>query len=402
MTEPTEFSRLFRKYVDETANAEETQSFLSMADQAAWKEELELLVDGEMLTENLPYGLDRKEKQAILGHIFTLSSTKIREINPKREHRLWPRIAAAASVILLLAAGGYFILHKGDAVHYAGKIKNDVKSGSNGAILTLANGQKIILEQTKEGRIDLQDGTDLHKTGDSLLVYKSGETAANAGVYYNTLETPKGRQYSVVLPDGSRVWLNAASSLKYPTAFSGKERQVELTGEGYFEIAQDKIRPFKVKTPGQTVEVLGTHFNIKAYADEQSTWTTLLQGAVKVENSQHEAVRLKPGQQMVSGQKGEWRAIEKIDTAAVLDWKNGEFIFSGESLESVMHKVSRWYDVRVEYKDTALKKELFYGSVSRWANASEVMDMLALTGTIKFSIVPDDGPGNKKRIIVMK
>jgi len=401
MTEQTEFSRLFRKYVDETANAEERQAFLSMADQPARKEELELLVDREMLAEKLPYDLDRKEKQAILDHIFTLSSAKILEINPKRERRLWLRVAAAAAVMLFLAAGGYFILHKGETAHYAGKIKTDVKSGSNGAILTLANGQKVILDQTKEGLID-QEGTDLRKTGDSLLVYKTGGTAANARVYYNTLETPKGKQYSVVLPDGSKVWLNAASSLRYPTAFSGKERLVELTGEAYFEIAQNKTSPFKVKTPDQTVEVLGTHFNIKAYADEQSTWTTLLEGSVKVENGQHDVVRLKPGQQMVNGQKGEWRTMEKIDTAAVLDWKNGEFIFSGESLESIMRKVSRWYDVSVEYKDDAVKKELFYGSVSRWANASEVLDMLTLTGTIKFSIVQDNGPGNKKKIIVMK
>ena len=402
MAEQTEFSRLFRKYVDETANAEERRSFLAMADQPDKKEELESLVDKEMLAEELPYDLDRKEKQAILDQIFTLSSAKIRAIGPGRELHLWPRIAVAASVMFLLAVGGYFMLHKKNVAHYADKIQTDVKSGSNGAILTLANGQKIILEQTKEGRIDLQEGTDLRKTGDSLLVYKSGATVADAVVYYNTLETPKGKQYSVVLPDGSRVWLNAASSLKYPTAFSGKERQVELTGEAYFEIAQNKTRPFKVKTPDQTVEVLGTHFNIKAYADEQSTWTTLLQGSINVENSQHDAVRLKPGQQMVNGQKGEWRAMEKVDTAAVLDWKNGEFIFSGESLESVMRKVSRWYDVSVEYKDDAVKKELFYGSVSRWSNASEVMDMLTLTGTIKYSIVPNNGPGNKKKIIIMK
>lgn len=402
MTEQTEFSRLFRKYVDGSANAEETQSFLIMADQADWKEELELLVDREMLAEKLPHDLDPQEKQAILDHIFTLSSAKIRSISPKREHRLWPRIAAAVSVMICLAVGGYFILRKPGPAHYAGKIETDVKSGSNGAILTLANGQKLILEQTKEGSIDLQEGTDLRKSGDSLLVYKSGATAANATVYYNTLETPKGKQYSVVLPDGSKVWLNAASSLKYPTAFSGKERLVELTGEAYFEIAQNKSMAFKVRSPGQTVEVLGTHFNIKAYADEQSTWTTLLQGSVKVENSQHDAVQLKPGQQMLNGQKGIWRAMEKIDTAAVLDWKNGEFIFSGEPLESIMHKLSRWYDVSVEYKNDALKKELFYGSVSRWSNASEVLDMLALTGTIKFSIVQDNGPGNKKRIIVMK
>ena len=392
MTDQTEFSRLFRKYVDETANAGERKSFLIMADQEDYQEELRQLVDNEMSAGKQPYSLDPQEKKAILDHIFTLSSTR----------RLWPRIAAAASVILFLAAAGYFILHKPEPAHYARVINNDVRSGSNGAILTLANGQKIVLEQTKEGRIDGQETTDLRKTGDSLLVYGSMASAANTAVYHNTLETPKGKQYSVILPDGSRVWLNAASSLRYPTAFSGKERQVELTGEAYFEVAQNKTSPFKVKTSSQTVEVLGTHFNIKAYADEQTTWTTLLQGSVKVENGQHDAVRLNPGQQLVNGQKGEWRAMEKTDTAAVLDWKNGEFIFSGESLESIMRKVSRWYDVSVEYKDNALKKELFYGSVSRWSNASEVLDMLALTGTIKFSIVQDNGPGNKKKIIVMK
>lgn len=265
MTEQTEFSRLFRKYVDGNANAEETQSFLILADQEDNQEELKELVDKEMSAKEQPYSLDKQEKQAILDHIFALSS---------KTRRLWPRIAAAASVIICLAAGGYILLHKPEPAHYAREIKTDLRSGSNGAILTLANGQKIILEQTKEGRIGGQEGTDLRKTGDSLLVYRSTETAADAAVYYNTLETPKGKQYSVVLPDGSKVWLNAASSLKYPTAFSRKEREVELRGEGYFEVAQNKTSPFKVKTPDQTVEVLGTHFNIKAYADEQTTWTT--------------------------------------------------------------------------------------------------------------------------------
>jgi hypothetical protein len=397
MTEQTEFSRLFRKYVDGNATAEETQLFLTMADQASFQEELAQLVDREMLATEQPYSLDQQEKQAILENIF--SAGMVQQITPPRTSRLWPRVVAAASVILCLSVGGYFIFHKTAAVNYAGIVKHDIKHGSNGAILTLANGKKVILEEAKVGDITRQNGTDVHKAGDSLLVYQSEETTV-AGNYYNTLETPRGKQYAVVLPDGSKVWLNAASSLKYPTAFSGKERQVELTGEAYFEVAHNKAKPFKVLTNGQAVQVLGTHFNIKAYADEPATWTTLLQGSVKVENNRHHAAILIPGQQAINGNSGEMQTLKKIDVDAVLDWKNGEFVFSGESLESIMRKVSRWYDADVEYKDEALRKEHFFGSVSKWSSASDVLDALALTGTVKFLIV--EGPKKERRIIVTK
>ena len=397
MTEQTEFSRLFRKYIDGSATLQETQLFLHMADQAARQEELAQLVDREMLAADQPYSLDRQEKQAILEHIF--SAGQVQQTMSGSASRLWPRIVAAASLILCLSIGGYFIFHQKNAVKYAGNTKYDIKHGSNGAVLTLANGRKIILEETQVGEITRQNGADLHKAGDSLLVYQSGKTTT-AGNYYNTLETPRGKQYAVVLPDGSKVWLNAASSLKYPTAFSGRDRTVELTGEAYFEVAHNKAKPFKVLTHGQTVEVLGTHFNIKAYADEPATWTTLLQGSVKVENNRHQAAILIPGQQEVNGHDGAMQMLRKIDTDAVLDWKNGEFVFTGESLESIMRKVSRWYDTEVEYKDEALKKEHFFGSVSKWSSASDVLDELALTGTVKFTIV--EGPQKERRIIVTK
>lgn len=400
MTEQTEFSRLFRKYVDGNATAEETQVFLNMADQAALQEELAQLVDREMLAADQPYSLDQQEKQAILENIF--SSGKVQQISSKNAPRLWRRIVAAASVILCLSGGAYFIFHKSKPVNYAASSKPDIKHGSNGAILTLANGTKVVLEEAKVGQITRQNGTDLHKAGDSLLVYQSTKGATNAGIYYNTLETPRGKQYSVVLPDGSKVWLNAASSLKYPTAFSGKERQVELTGEAYFEVAHNKAKPFRVLSNGQTVEVLGTHFDIKAYADEPATWTTLLQGSVKVENSQHHTAMLIPGQQAANDHNGTLHTLKKINADAVLDWKNGEFVFSGESLESIMREISRWYDVEIVYKDEALRKELFFGSVSKWSSASDVLDALALTGTVKFSIVQDEGPKKERRIIVMK
>ncbi|MES2109884.1 MAG: FecR domain-containing protein [Bacteroidota bacterium] len=397
MTEQTEFSRLFRKYIDGSATAEETQLFLSMADQASLQEELARLVDLEMLTADQPFNLDQQEKQAILENIF--SAGQVQQISPGRTRRLWPRIVAAASVILCLSVGGYFIFHKTDSPNYAGNLKADIKHGSNGAVLTLANGKKVILDETKVGDITRQNGTNLQKAGDSLLVYQSGETTV-VGNYYNTLETPRGKQYSVVLPDGTKVWLNAASSLKYPTTFSGKDRKVELAGEAYFEVAHNKAKPFKVLTNGQTVEVLGTHFNIKAYADEPATWTTLLQGSVKVEDNRNHSALLIPGQQAVSGNNGALQTLNKVDMDAVLDWKNGEFVFSGESLESIMRKVSRWYDAEVEYKDEALKKEHFFGSVSKWSSASDVLDALALTGTVKFSIV--GGPKKERRIIVAK
>lgn len=387
MTEQTEFSRLFRKYVNGNATVEETRRFLSMADQADSQDELVRLVDEEMRDPYQPPRLDQKEKQSILENIF--SAGTIPQPHQKQRRPLWPRIAVAASLVLCLSAGSYYIFHQHKVVNYAANVKHDIQHGSNGAILTLANGEKVILEETKVGEVTRQNGTDLHKAGDSLLVYQPGGQTANASIYYNTLETPRGKQYSVVLPDGSKVWLNAASSLKYPTVFSGKERKVELTGEAYFEIVHNKAKPFRVLTNSQTVDVLGTHFNIKAYADEPATWTTLLQGSVKVENSRHHAAVLIPGQQAVSGNNGALQTLKKVDVNAVLDWKNGEFVFSGESLESIMRKVARWYDAEVEYKDESLRKDQFVGSVPHRAFDADL--------SFRRGRVSQGQPGNRNR-----
>ncbi|MDH7459958.1 FecR domain-containing protein [Chitinophagaceae bacterium 26-R-25] len=400
MTQQSAFSRLFRKYIDGTASADETELFLEMVAKDESQEELATLVDMEMLSPDQPYSLDQKEKQTILENIY--SSGRIQRNATGKKRGMWPRIAVAASIIFCVSVGGYFIFHNAGSSVNNGNVKADIEHGSNGATLILADGRKVVLDDSKIGEIGPQNGTNLHKAGDSLLVYQNGEGAASATVYYNTLETSPGKQYSVVLPDGSKVWLNAASSLKYPTSFTGTERRVELTGEAYFEVAHNTAKPFRVQTDDQVVEVLGTHFDIKAYRDETATWTTLLQGAVKVENSRHQSAVLVPGQQAVNGNAAALQIVSKIDESAVLDWKNGEFVFTGQSLESILREVSRWYNVEVEYKDESLRREHFVGSVSKWSNASDVLDALALTGTVKFTIKQDDVHKNGKKIIVMK
>jgi len=299
---------------------------------------------------------------------------------------LWPRIAAAASIILALSVGGYFILHKSKTPNYAANnVKQDIKPGTNGAILTLANGQKVILEQAKAGKIISQNGADLRKAGDSLLVYQPGTAAENNAASYNTLETPKGKQYSVVLPDGSKVWLNAASSLKYPTAFTGNERKVELTGEAYFEVVHNNKQPFRVVTANQTIEDIGTYFNINAYQDEPVIKTTLLEGSIKISENGRSAI-LKPGEQaqiMVNSSKININL--NADAEEAIAWKNGRTQFNNADIKSIMRMLSRWYNIDVVYQGN-INESGFGGSVSRSKNISEVLKVLELTGELHFKI----------------
>jgi ferric-dicitrate binding protein FerR (iron transport regulator) len=206
----------------------------------------------------------------------------------------------------------------------------------------------------------------------------------------NTIQTPRGGQYQVILPDGTKVWLNAASSLAYPTAFTGADRAVKLNGEAYFEVADNKDKPFKVMAGNMEINVLGTHFNVMAYEDENAIKTTLLEGSVKVTNGKISHL-LKPGQEgRVDRQSGAFRLLE-ADANEAVAWKNGVFQFGGASIESVMREIVRWYDVDVEYQGRT--NEHFRGTISRSVNASEVFKMLELTGAVHFTI-------DKKKIIV--
>jgi len=216
------------------------------------------------------------------------------------------------------------------------------------------------------------------------LAYNDNSIATTNMVMYNTITTPRGGQYQLVLADGTKVWLNAASSLKFPTAFAGDERRVELTGEGYFEVLHNDKKPFLVDTRNGIIQVLGTHFNINAYDNEMTVNTTLLEGSIKVFN-ESAFVILKPGQQSVINKRGEIRINKGIDVDEVVAWKNGKFQF-GEamSIEMIMRQLARWYDIEVEYKT----KETGHigGSISRNVNVSKVLEMMEMTGAAKFQV----------------
>ncbi|WP_121813052.1 FecR family protein [Mucilaginibacter kameinonensis] len=294
----------------------------------------------------------------------------------------------AAAILLFVFTGTYYLLHR-NVQDAASRIsKTDVKPGRNQATLTLASGKKLILNNTLSGQLANEAGVTVSKNAKGELIYTtqaSGNANQSAG-RINTLATSKGEQYQVILPDGSHVWLNAASTLKYPVVFTGKERLVELTGEAYFEVAHNKAMPFRVKTSQQQVEVLGTHFNINAYTDEKTTATTLLEGSVKVTSaSTNQKMIIKPGQQ--SAVSGDAMNVEEVDIDEAVAWKNGYFLFNDENLASIMKKVSRWYNVEVEYKDASLQSLVFSGTVSKYQNVSQVIKTLELTNAVHFKVL---------------
>jgi transmembrane sensor len=300
---------------------------------------------------------------------------------------LWPKLVAAA---LVIGFGVYWWAGVSGSEELAAQQEKavkvqlaDIPPGGNKAILTLGDGSNITLDSAGNGLLASQGGTSVKQRGKGQLVYESGRNAESAPVF-NTVTTPRGGQFHIVLPDGTGVWLNAASSLRFPTAFTGKQRDVEITGEVYFEVAHNKQMPFVVKNGATEITVLGTHFNVMAYDDEKIMRTTLLEGAVKVKRGAREAL-LTPGQQARIGTAtGSLGVVDDVDTEKELSWKNGYFQFENESLESIMRQVSRWYDVQVRYEGNS-RGENFTGRLPRNANVSGVLKILALSG-VKFRI----------------
>ncbi|HVV03095.1 MAG TPA: FecR domain-containing protein [Puia sp.] len=315
----------------------------------------------------------------------------------------WRWYAAVASVFIVFVSGILFwsYIRRGErqpavATIKKGKISNDVQPGGNKAILTLANGSTVTLDNAQNGSLGVQDNMKIVKKANGLLAYeKEGKAMGNGQPLYNMISTPRGGQYQVVLPDGSKVWLNASSSLRFPTDFTRTERKVEIVGEGYFEIVKDASRPFKVSVltskGSQTVEVLGTSFNVMAYNEENMVQTTLVDGAVKVRNGQTENL-LEPGQQAQSAM-GEpiVHIVRDADVAAAIAWKNGYFNFNKESLQTVMRQLARWYDVDVSYIGSQNEK-VFWGGMQRDLPLSSVFKILEKSG-VQFSI-------EGKRVIV--
>lgn len=373
-----DLEKIINKYVAGTATAEEIKFLESYYD---YLKKGENVLDQSTSSEIAE--LEDENYQAI--------QAKIERSKDKRKIIPFYRYAAAAVLLICFGIGAFYFANQKAIVISKQVAVNkvlDVKPGIDKAILTLADGSKVVLDENTADKIIEKSGLVISKTKDGQLIYTvTAVNNNNKTVAYNTIETAKGNQYQVHLPDGTKVWLNASSSLRYPETFVGNQRKVELRGEGYFEVAKDRAHPFIVKTVSalngisQDVQVLGTHFNINGYMDVKMIKTTLLEGSVRVSNEKT-AKTLKPGEQ--SQLDANNISIINADTDDEIAWKNGLFRFNNSSLTIILNQLERWYDIKIDYSTVPNKR--FNGMVPRTANLSQVLKMLELTGDISFKI----------------
>ena len=329
--------------------------------------------------------------------LFKAIHDKIRSESKPVRRRVTPlrKIAIAASVIGLLLLSTFLLYNRNTSNETVNaevseqRFRNDVLPGGDKATLTLADGSTIILDDAQNGYLTQQGNTKIIKLDGKLSYDPTNKNSRE--IIYNTISTPKGGQYQLELPDGSQVWLNATSSIHFPTSFIGNERRIEITGEAYFEIARNPNMPFIVTVNNAEVRVLGTHFNVNAYDDEDNIKTTLLEGSVKFVSGTNTNM-LKPGQQSQLASNGLINVVSNVDVDEVVAWKNGMFDFENAGIETVMRQLSRWYDVEIEYKGRT--DDLFIAEMRRNIKLSDALKALELTGKVKFDI-------QGKKIIVM-
>lgn len=370
-----EFYIILRKYREGRATPEEIAF-------------LEAYYDLFEVEENVLDGIDEKAKAQLKNTIKVGLSKQIAEEERKSSSKvIWiKKWTVAAGVLLFIGFASYF-LAKQKTTDPTNKLEEqvaniDIAPGGNKAVLTLADGSSIILNDKENGLITQDAGAEIVKTKDGQIVYNTKELHQTAAV--NMISTPRGGQYQLTLADGTKVWLNASSSIKFPTVFTGAERKVEITGEAYFEVAKNKNMPFKVISAHQVIEVLGTHFNINTYEDESADKTTLLEGSVKIHKrnvqgkEENISTILKPGQQAILASDAESFKVSAADEEAAVAWKNGYFKFNRDNIQTIMRQVSRWYNVDVEYRGK-ISEDLFVGKINRSENVSEVLRILQLS-----------------------
>jgi ferric-dicitrate binding protein FerR (iron transport regulator) len=325
----------------------------------------------------------------ILSAIFSKERARVVPLSPAPRYKklFW---AAAAVLLLGISSTIYLLLSPSPLEdnevagrHVATPAKNDIAPGSMGAVLTLADGSVIVLDSAGDGNLATQGNTNILKTGGAVrYVAQAGEKSAVTA--YNTIGTPRGRKFQLVLEDGTRVWLNAESSIRFPTVFEKNKRQVEITGEAYFEVAKNATKPFTVSVRGMEVQVLGTHFNVNAYQDETAINTTLLEGSVKVVNNNNVQM-LVPGQQAHLENSGALGVRQSVNTREIVAWKDDLFSFNNTDIKTLMRQLSRWYDA-----DIVMPRDIppvtFTGNISRNSNLSAVLKILELTEEVSFTI----------------
>lgn len=371
-----------RQYIHGELNEENSRAFLSYIKSGRDRILLQELIQEALDDPIDQYLLEDPELLAVLHNSWEQLHI---QINKPKTKPLWPwkRITAVAASVVGIIFIGWWLLYGTDSFLSQQSTQGTISPGRQSATLTLANGRQIHLQEILDGQIANEMGIKVSKSTDGQLIYEVGKNAGgDAGQHI--LSTTKGETYRIKLPDGTQVWLNAASALKYPARFAlqGK-RTVELTGEAYFEVAKDAQHPFIVQAVGQQIEVLGTHFNVNSYSDESAVRTTLLEGRVEV-SSLDQKLQLLPGQQASLSTNGMLK-LQQVDTAPIIAWTNHEFMFDGDDIESVMRKIERWYNVDVIYQGKKTT-EKFGGGISRFDDVTQVLSLLEKTGAVHFRI----------------
>lgn len=360
-----ELDRL-RSLVGDPANDAVTSEWIGDAI-ATWDHVDSSLPVRESIFTNVLDQSEKIRKELLTADARTTAPAPVRTIYKRR---WW---AVAAALLLVASVGMLIVVNKAKTTQVTARQNMQIPPGKNGAILTLADGTHVVLDSLGNEWGATQNGAKL-SLHNGQLAYAADASTSEA-LTYNTMTVPKGRQFKLSLPDGTLVWLNAGSSLRYPTAFTGKERNVEMTGEAYFEVAKNATQPFKVSAPGiGEIEVLGTSFNVNSYDDEPIAKTTLLTGAIKLGSGQQQE-RLTPGQQARRYASGEIQVTDKADLEQVMAWKNGMFNFNGSDIRTVLRQISRWYDIDVVYASEP-ENTLVSGEMQRNLSLNTVMDIL--------------------------
>ncbi|MES2454496.1 MAG: FecR domain-containing protein [Bacteroidota bacterium] len=361
MEEQAFYKLLVERYVAKQLTDEELEVFVALASDGKLDEELALAMAEVLETDD-----DSTQRPGV--------------------YKLWPKIAVVAAAVAALALFIYFFnapRHPEGSVATRDLLVHDIAPGRNGAQIMLGNGKVIELSGEKKGVV----------IGDTGMMYSDGSTdpslsrsdispSGGERSVMLTAQTDRGQTYEFILPDGTHVWLNAASSISFPSQFNGKVRKIVLDGEGYFEVAKDKMHPFIVASKGQEVEVLGTHFNINSYDEEPLVKTILVEGSVKVSQGEQTKI-LKPGQQ--AEQRAGQLVVSEANTAEDLAWKDGNFIFNGKNIKSIMRLLERWYNIEVVYEGR-VTQELYYAHISRFKNISEILKSLENAQGVHFKI----------------
>ncbi|MGN7720082.1 FecR family protein [Chitinophaga sp. 22620] len=375
--DPARIKYLLERYAAKSCTREELDELFAAVGDPSAEETLHAFMEAQYQRPGTEETLPEVDYEQVYRNIL--------QHTPARRKKIFTFGRVAAAAVFIVLAGSAIIWqtqqrNTAPSPGLAQQSKEDIQPGGTKATLTLADGTTVTLDSS--GHQVISAGNTIITRQQGQLLYDAGKTSG--AVQYNTLSTPRGGQFRVVLPDGSKVWLNSASSLRYPLAFTGRERMVELDGQGYFEVAPNAEQPFKVRVQSMEVQVLGTHFDVMAYKDESTVNTTLLEGAVQVTEGAATKV-LKPGQQAVLDTRSREMLVQPANVNKVIAWKNGLFVFNNMTLPAILREVARWYDVEIVYQATP-SAEQYGGGLSRGLHLSNVLALLEAGGSNHFRI----------------